>query len=48
MRNAVRMAVRIPVNITLPKSLVEQLDDVAGPRNRSAYIETVLEKQLRR
>lgn len=43
-----RMGTRIAVNLSLPKELVEELDDVAGKRNRSAFVETVLEKQLRR
>lgn len=43
-----RMAVRIPVNMTLPKDLVDRLDEVAGARGRSAYVEALLEKQLRR
>jgi hypothetical protein len=48
MRKNMRMAMRIPVNMTLPKDLVDQLDEVAGPRGRSAYVEALLEKQLRR
>jgi predicted transcriptional regulator len=43
-----RMSVRIATNLSLPKELVEELDKVAGKRNRSAYVQTVLEKQLRR
>jgi len=42
------MAVRIPVNMSLRKDLVEQLDEVAGPRGRSAYVEELLDRQLRR
>lgn len=48
MRNAVRMSTRIATNLSLPKELVEELDAVAGKRNRSAYVEALLEKQLRR
>jgi predicted transcriptional regulator len=43
-----RMSVRIATNLSLPKDLVEELDRVAGKRNRSAYVEALLEKQLRR
>ncbi len=43
-----RMTVRIPVNMTLPKELVDRLDRVAGPRNRSAYVEDALLYRLRR
>ncbi|CAN5798107.1 hypothetical protein BH24CHL6_BH24CHL6_06840 [soil metagenome] len=43
-----RMSVRIATNLSLPKELVEELDAVAGKRNRSAYVEALLEKQLRR
>ena len=42
------MGVRIPVNLSLPKDLVRELDATAGRRNRSAFVEAVLEKQLRR
>jgi hypothetical protein len=42
------MGVRIATNLSLPKDLVEELDAVAGKRNRSAYVEALLEKELRR
>ena len=42
------MTVRIATNLSLPKELVEELDAVAGKRNRSAYVEALLEKELRR
>ena len=48
MRKDVRMAVRVPVNMTLPKDLVEQLDEIAGPRNRSAFVEDAVRYRLRR
>ncbi len=48
MRKYLRMSVRIPTNLSLPKDLVEELDAIAGKRNRSAYVEAVLEKHLRR
>lgn len=43
-----RMAMRIAVNMSLPKDLVEELDDVAGPRNRSAFVEGAVRDRLRR
>lgn len=43
-----RMPVRVPVNMTLPRDLVEQLDEVAGARNRSAFVEEAVRYRLRR
>lgn len=48
MRNTMRMTVRVPVNMTLPRDLVEQLDEVAGARNRSAFVEEAVRYRLRR
>ena len=48
MRKTVRMAMRSPVNITLPKDLIERLDSVAGSRNRSAFIEEAVRYRIRR
>jgi metal-responsive CopG/Arc/MetJ family transcriptional regulator len=42
------MAVRIATNLSLPKDLVDELDAVAGKRNRSAYVEETLRERLRR
>jgi predicted transcriptional regulator len=39
---------RIPVNMSLPEELVSQLDEIAGPRNRSAFAEEALRRALRR
>jgi len=39
---------RIPVNVTLPEDLVEALDRVAGPRQRSAFAERAIRKAIRR
>jgi metal-responsive CopG/Arc/MetJ family transcriptional regulator len=39
---------RIPVNMSLPEDLVRQLDDVAGPRNRSAFTEEALRRAIKR
>lgn len=38
----------VRTNITLPEELLATIDDVAGPRGRSRYIATVLERQVRR
>ena len=43
-----RVTVRIPVNMTLPKDLVERLDAVVGPRQRSAFVEEAISYRLRR
>ena len=37
---------RFPV--TLPNDLVEQMDTLAGPRNRSAFLAAAVEQELRR
>lgn len=42
------MAVRIPTNLSLPKDLVEELDEFAGQRNRSAFVEEAIRYRLRR
>jgi metal-responsive CopG/Arc/MetJ family transcriptional regulator len=39
---------RIPVNMSLPEDLVRQLDEVAGPRNRSAFAEEALRRAIKR
>jgi metal-responsive CopG/Arc/MetJ family transcriptional regulator len=39
---------RIPVNMSLPEELVRQLDEVAGPRNRSTFAEEALRRAIRR
>jgi len=39
---------KIPVNLSLPADLVERLDKVAGPRNRSAFAEEALRRAIRR
>ena len=39
---------RIPVNMSLPQELVRQLDEVAGPRNRSTFAEEALRRAIRR
>lgn len=48
MRNSLRMAMRIPTNLSLPADLVRQLDEVAGKGNRSAFVEDVVRKAIRR
>lgn len=42
------MAVRIATNLSLPKDLVEELDAVAGKRNRSAFVEEAIRYRLKR
>lgn len=39
---------RIPVNLSLPEKLVAQLDEVAGPRKRSAFAEEALRRAIKR
>jgi metal-responsive CopG/Arc/MetJ family transcriptional regulator len=39
---------RIPVNLSLPEDLVAKVDEVAGPRNRSAFVEEVLRRAVKR
>ncbi|HZW01200.1 MAG TPA: ribbon-helix-helix domain-containing protein [Candidatus Deferrimicrobium sp.] len=39
---------RIPVNMSLPEELVRELDQVAGPRNRSAFTEESLRRAIKR
>ena len=39
---------RIPVNMSLPEELVRQLDQVAGPRSRSAFAEEALRRAIKR
>ena len=41
-------AKRIPVNLSLPEDLVRDLDEVAGPRNRSAFAEQALRRAIKR
>jgi len=43
-----RMAVRIPTNLTLPADLVAEVDAVAGRRNRSRFIEDAVRTRLKR
>jgi len=39
---------RIPVNLSLPEDLVADLDEVAGPRKRSAFAEQALRRAIKR
>ena len=48
MRNNMRMGLRIAVNMSLPKDLIDELDEVAGARNRSAFVEDSIRDRLRR
>ena len=42
------MAVRNPTNLSLPSDLVAEVDEVAGRRNRSAFVEQAIRDRLRR
>lgn len=46
MHQDVRMTVR--TNLLLPKELVEEVDEFAGPRGRSGYVAEALRERLRR
>jgi metal-responsive CopG/Arc/MetJ family transcriptional regulator len=46
MRQAVRMNVR--TNLLLPAELVRELDEVAGPRNRSRFVADAVAYKLHR
>jgi len=46
MRESVRMSVR--TNLLLPEDLVEELDRVAGPRNRSKFVAEAIRYRLKR
>ena len=46
MRHAVRMGRR--TNLVLPEALVAEVDRIAGPRMRSAYIAEAVQARLRR
>ncbi len=48
MRKTVRMALRTPTNLSLPTDLVAELDELAGPRNRSAFVEEAIRARIRR
>ncbi len=48
LRKDVRMGTRIATNLTLPKDLVDELDAVCGPRNRSAFVEEAVRTKLKR
>jgi hypothetical protein len=39
---------RVPTNLTLPASLVSELDAIAGKRNRSAFVEEAIRYRLKR
>ena len=48
LRKTLRMAMRVPTNVTLPADLVEEIDQLAGRRNRSRFIEEAARAKLRR
>ena len=42
------MAVRVPTNLTLPPDLIAEIDELAGPRGRSRFVEDALRRAIRR
>jgi predicted transcriptional regulator len=48
MRNAVRMAMRTATNLSLPPDLIAEVDDLAGPRGRSAFVEDAIRTKVKR
>lgn len=38
----------VRTNITIPKDVLAMVDEVAGPRGRSAYITDIVARQVRR
>ena len=43
-----RMTMRVPTNLMLPADLVAAIDEIAGPRNRSRFIEEAARAKLKR
>jgi predicted transcriptional regulator len=43
-----RIAMRIATNLMLPADLVAEIDELAGPRNRSRFIEEAARAKLKR
>jgi metal-responsive CopG/Arc/MetJ family transcriptional regulator len=39
---------RVPTNLSLPADLVAEIDEVAGPRHRSRFVEEALRRAIRR
>jgi len=48
MRDTLRMTMRRAANLMLPADLVAEIDEVAGPRNRSRFIEEAARAKLKR
>ena len=48
MRNTVRMAMRTATNLSLPPDLIAEVDDLAGPRGRSAFVEDAIRTKVKR
>jgi metal-responsive CopG/Arc/MetJ family transcriptional regulator len=46
--DTLRMALRIPTNLSLPEDLVAEVDAVAGRRGRSAFVEQAIRDRLKR
>ena len=47
-KGSVRQSGRVPTNLSLPVELVAEIDEVAGPRNRSRFVEEALRRAVRR
>ena len=48
LRDDMRMPLRTATNLTLPPDLVAQVDEIAGPRGRSRFVEEAVRRELRR
>jgi hypothetical protein len=48
MPSAARPRGRVPTNLSLPADLVAEIDDVAGPRHRSSFVEEAVRRALKR
>lgn len=42
------MTLRIAANLSLPADLVDEVDAIAGKRNRSSFVEEAIRQRLRR
>jgi metal-responsive CopG/Arc/MetJ family transcriptional regulator len=42
------MRMRVRTNLMLPDDLVAEVDEIAGPRNRSRFVEDAVRERLRR
>jgi metal-responsive CopG/Arc/MetJ family transcriptional regulator len=47
-RSSIARSGRVPTNLSLPADLVAEIDEVAGPRNRSRFVEDALRRAIHR